>query len=159
MPEADEREFVIHVERRWKLWILPILAVLYFLFVLMLAVLHREVSGVPMDTLVLAGLVLFAVVILVQIPFMLRRRVRGPEPAAAETIPPAAGWTPEPPPTFGHDDEKLVTSEVQQGLTVLEYSAPAKSRHRGAVYAKAYVPVTKEHVLRVETLAAEGADL
>jgi len=85
------------------------------------------------------------------------------EPAPAPA--PQAEWQAAPAPTAPvmmgapADDEKLVTGEMQQGLTVLEYSAPAKSRHRGAVYSKTYVPVTKEHVLRVETLAAEGADL
>lgn len=50
--------------------------------------------------------------------------------------------------------EMQVREESWQGMRVLEYSAPAKSRNRGAAYVSAYVPVTKEDVLRVETLAA-----
>lgn len=154
----DERPFLIPVKRRWTLLILPILAGLYFLFVMWLGATRTTVRGVSMDILVLSGLALFLLVAVVEIPFFLRRRAPKPEPEPVERE-----WQDEPPEpvatTTAWDDEKLATEETQQGLRVLEYSAPAKSRNRGAVYAKAYVPVTKEHVLRVETMAAEPHEL
>lgn len=150
----DERPFLIPVKRRWTLLILPVLAVLYFVFVVWLGATRTTVRGVSMDVLVLSGLALFLLVALVEVPFFLRRRPK------AE--PPAREWQDEPPepmPATAWDDERVATDESQQGLRVLEYSAPAKSRNRGAVYAKTYVPVTKEHVLRVETMAAEPREL
>lgn len=152
------RPFVIPVRNRWTLWILPTLALLYFVAVIVLASLGLEVEGVSNDVLVLGGVALFALVVLVEIPFLLRRRApreEEPEAEAAEALDPYApppAYAPAPPRV---DDETLVTDETQQGYRVLEYSSPAKSRQRGAVFAKTYVPVTKEHVLRVETLAAE----
>lgn len=152
----DERPFLIPVKRRWTLLILPVLAGLYFLFVLWLGATRTTVRGVSMDLLVLSGLALFLLVAVVEVPFFLRRRAPKPEPPAERE------WQDEPPEPVAApswDDEKLTTEESQQGLAVLEYSAPAKSRNRGAVYAKTYVPVTKEHVLRVETMAAEPHEL
>jgi hypothetical protein len=155
---APHRPFVIPLRRRWVLAILPALCILYFLVVLVLAVQGTKVKGVTTDQLVLGGAALFLVTFLVEIPFFLRRRGArddGPdapyEPLDLQDEPPEA--------SVRADDEVALTSESQQGLRVLEYSRPAKSRHKGAVYAKTYVPVTKEHVLRVETLAAEGRDL
>lgn len=167
MAADDEREFVIPVQRRWKLWILPTIAILYFAVVILLAILHLQIQGVSTDALVLGGLGLFLLTIVVEFPFLLRRRVRASDPAPPpEAMPAPTAWQAAPTaasaPYLGGaraDDEKLITGEMQQGLRVLEYSAPAKSHHRGAVYSKTYVPVTKEHVLRVETLSAEGADL
>lgn len=153
--EDDDRPFLIPVRRRWTFLILPILALVYFAFVVWLGATRTTVRGVSMDVLVLAGLALFLLVAVVEIPFFLRRRVKAPEPEREE-------WQAEPPEPVvpgALDDEKVSTDETQQGLRVLEYSSPAKSRNRGAVYAKTYVPVTKEHVLRVETLAAEPREL
>lgn len=152
----DERPFLIPVQRRWTLLILPILALLYFAFVVWLGVTRTSVRGVSTDVLVLAGLALFLLVAVIEIPFFLRRRPK------AEPAPERPEWQDEPPEPAAaplRDDERLATDETQQGLRVLEYSAPAKSRNRGAVYAKTYVPVTKEHVLRVETMAAEPHEL
>lgn len=154
---ADEpREFVIPVERRWTLWILPVLAILYFLLVIALAVLRIQIRGVEPQYLVWGGVALFVIVMLIELPFFFRRR-----PPAPEREPPLAPlnestWQDEPAEAGSRaaDDELVTTSETQQGLRVIEYSAPAKSRHRGAVYSKTYVPVTKEHVLRVENLSA-----
>lgn len=152
----EERPFLITVRRRWTLWILPILAILYFAGVMVLNVLDYEIDGLPMDTLVLVGVAFFVLVMLIQLPFFLRRRVRrAPEPRPE----PAAGAPPMAPSNNGWDDELLITRESQQGLQVIEYSAPAKSRHKNAVFTKTYVPVSGAHVLRVETLAADAADL
>lgn len=154
--QDDERPFLIDVKRPWTLLILPILAGIYFLFIFYLGITRSEVRGVPTDYLVLGGLAFFIVVALLQLPFLFRRK--GPRSQAAPA--PAGGdaWQPGPtesaPLAGSADDERVATSETQQGLRVLEYSVPAKSRNRGSVYAKTYVPVTKEHVLRVETLAA-----
>lgn len=172
------RPFLIPVRRRWTLWILPVIASLYFLAVVIIAALNNTINrggvnyrilprDVSVETLALVGVGLFALVILVELPFLIRRRPKrepAPEPAAApadeEPAPwaaPAQGAIPAAPPP--RDDELVMTSETQQGYRVIEYSRPAKSRHRNAVFTKAYVPVTKEYVLRVETLVAEGRDL
>lgn len=157
------RPFVIPLRRRWGLLILPVLCLLYFAGVIALAVLELAVTGIPMDLLVLGGAGLFLLTVLVELPFFLRRRrPRARTLADAEPAydaPDLQDEPPEPRARLPADDELVVTSEQQQGLRVLEYSRPGKSRHRGAVYAKTYVPVTKEFVLRVETLAAEGRDL
>jgi hypothetical protein len=154
---ADEpREFLIRVERPWKLWILPGIAILYFVLILAMAILRIEFRSVSTDALVYAGAVLFVVVILIELPFFLRRRVRVEEPEPSPYAPESAAAGPL---VGAGDHEALATSESQQGLRVLEFSAPPKSQNRGSVYAKTYVPVTKEHVLRVETLAAEPSEL
>lgn len=153
----EERPFLIDVRRRWTLWILPVLAAIYFIAVILLNVLDYTIDGIDMQTLVLAGVVLFVFVMLVQLPFFLRRRARRPEappPAPAPAAAPLAASS-----RNGWDDELVTTSESQQGLRVVEYSAPAKSRNRNAVFTKTYVPVSGAHVLRIETLAADASDL
>lgn len=154
---ADEpREFVIPVERRWTLWILPALAILYFLLVIALAVFRVQVRGVDTQYLVWGGVALFVIVILIELPFFLRRRPPAPEPEVPLAPLGESSWQDEPaePGGAAADDERLTTTETQQGLRVIEYNSPAKTRHRGAVYSKTYVPVSKEHVLRVENLSA-----
>jgi hypothetical protein len=163
------KDFVIRVRRPWMLLLLPILALLYFVAVLVVAANNYDV-GVPQDLLVWVGVGLFALVILVEVPYFFQRGPRAPKAASAEAVAeaePVAEAMPYAPPAYvapiessaQWDDERLTTTEVQQGLTVIEWSQPAKSRHRNAVFTKAYVPVTKQHVLRVETLAAEGSEL
>lgn len=153
---ADEsRPFVIPVRRPWLLLILPTIALLYFVAVVLLNVFDYEIEGVTNEMLALGGVGLFALVILIELPFLLRRsgkrRARpAPEPAAAVPMDASRnGW----------DDELLSTSETQQGLQVLEYSSPAKSRNSNAVYTKTYVPVSGAHVLRIESLVADASDL
>lgn len=152
---AEPRQFLIPVRRRWTLWILPILAVLYFAVVVTLGVLNTRIRGVDMDMLALGGAAFFVLVVLIELPFFLKRRPKRakPEPVAEDPFTPAEGVP------LAEDDELVMTAETQQGLRVAEYSRPAKSRHPGAVYAKTYVPVLKDVVVRVETLIAEGADL
>lgn len=152
----EDRPFVITVRRTWTLWILPVIAALYFLAVLVLNVANYRIRGVTDEMLVLGGVGLFVLVILVELPFFLRRRrPKAPKPRKAKADAPAAA-SPE---ANGWDDELLITSESQQGLQVLEYSAPAKSRNANSVYAKTYVPVSGAHVLRIETLAAEQHEI
>ena len=155
-----DRPFVIPLRRRWVLAILPVICLAYFGVVIALVAGGRSIRGVSTDLLMLAGAALFLVTFLVEIPFFLRRK--GPRPDGPEA-PYEPDYQDEPPEPYAaparEDDETVLTAETQQGLRVLEYSRPAKSRHKGAVYAKTYVPVTKEFVLRVETLAAEGRDL
>jgi hypothetical protein len=161
----SEREYVIRVEKPWKLWILPGLAIAYFVVLLALVILRVAfvingqqylVQDIP--GLIWLGAAFFVLVLLIELPFFLRRRPPAPEPPPEERETDlssgmmASG-------VMGVDDERMVTAEQQQGLRVLEYSSPAKSRNRGAVYAKTYVPVTKGDVLRIETLAAEPTDL
>ncbi|MFA5862841.1 MAG: hypothetical protein WDA16_14205 [Candidatus Thermoplasmatota archaeon] len=154
---ADEpRDYVIRVKRPWKLWILPSLAILYFVLILAMAIFRIEIRNVPTQTLVLGGVAFFVLVILIELPLFVRRRVRVEAPP---TPPPAQDASATPMMGATGDDEHVMTAETQQGLRVIEYSAPAKSRNRGAVYAKTYVAVTKEHVLRVENLAAEPSEI
>jgi len=154
---ADEfRPFVIEVRRRWLLWMLPILAALYFIAVILLAILDYRIKGVSTQMLVLVGLGLFVLVMLIELPFLFRRSApREPKPAKAKKAAPPGradgmGLV---------DDELLTTEEIQHGLQVLEYSAPAKSRNQSAVYTKTYVPVSPAHVVRIETGIAEQSDL
>jgi len=161
----SEREYVIRVEKPWKLWILPAIAIAYFVVLLALVILRVAfvingqqylVQDIP--GLIWLGAGFFVLVLLVELPFFLRRRPPAPEPPPEEReTDMATGALGSG--IVGLDDERMVTTEEQQGLRVLEYSAPAKSKNRGAVYAKTYVPVTKADVLRVETLAAEPTDL
>lgn len=151
----EERPFLIQVQRRWKLWILPVIAVLYFILIITLAVMDLKIEGVPMEYLVLGGLGLFILVMIVELPLLWRRRA--PRPARVKTAPMSA--TPEAASRNGWDDELSITAETQQGMQVLEYSAPAKSRNRNSVYTKTYVPVTGAQVLRIESLVADASDL
>lgn len=151
-----ERPFSITVRRQWTLWILPIVAAAYFLAVVVLNAMNYRIRGVSEEMLVLAGVGLFVLVILVELPFLKRRRApRAPKAKAARTEATMGADSSR----NGWDDELLTTSENQQGLLVVEYSAPAKSRNANAVYTKTYVPVTGAHVLRVETLVADQADI
>lgn len=157
---ADARPF--RMRRAWPVWTLLAISVLYFAFVLVLVGRNLEVSGVSTGTLALVGLALFVVTALVAIPFFLRRPDArlpppAPEPEPLGDMQDEPTEAPRMAPVW--DDELKRTAEQQQGMTVLEYSRPAKSQHRGGVYTKAYVPVTKEFVLRVETLVADGRDL
>jgi hypothetical protein len=154
--QDEFRPFVIEVRRRWTLWILPILAALYFLAVLLLEILDYRIKGVSTGMLALVGVGLFVLVMLIEIPFLFRRGApREPKPAKVKKAAAAAASAP----AGRGDDELLITEETQQGLQVLEYSNPAKSRSPNAVYTKTYVPVTKEHVMRIETAVADASDI
>lgn len=165
----NPRPFVIPLRRRWGLVILPVLCLLYFAGVMVLVVLNMRIDGVSNELLALGGAALFGLTLLIELPFFLRRRRPRAEPeetmgAVDEGTAFQGGFQDEPAEPRARvrapvDDEAVLTTESQQGLRVIEYSRPAKSRHKGSVYAKTYVPVTKEHVLRVETLAAEPRDL
>lgn len=164
----DERPF--RMRRAWFPITLAVVCVLYFVFVGWLVATNRELAGVSNNTLAVAGLALAIVTLLVEVPYFLRRappRAAPPPPPSVEEPPtyrddlqeePAPLEAPMRVPTLW-DDETRRTTEERQGLRVLEYSAPPKSRHKGAVYTKDYVPVSKEWVLRVETMVAEPRDL
>lgn len=155
----NPRPFLIPLRRRWALAILPVVCVLYFALVITLVALDRTVSGLTHELLALVGAGLFLVTLLVEIPFFLRRRAKR---VRAEPVEERA-LQDEPPEPLARgpalDHEFVTTSETQAGMRVVEYSRPAKSRNRGLVYAKTYVPVAKDVVLRVETPAAEPRDL
>lgn len=159
---ADERPF--RLRRAWPFWILLGVSLAAFAFLAWLVGSNSVVEGVPTSTLALVVSVLFVVTLLVAIPYF--RRVPDDAPAPEAEPAPVQDYQDEPAPLESApspreawDDELRRTSEQQQGMSVLEYSSPAKSKHRGGVYTKAYVPVAKEYVLRVETLVAEGRDL
>lgn len=152
----EERPFLIQVRRPWKLWILPVIAVLYFILIVTFAVMDLRIEGVPMEYLVLGGLAVFILVMIIELPFLWRKRAqRAPRVKAA----PMESAAPDAASRNGWDDELLTTAETQQGMQVLEYSAPAKSRNRNSVYTKTYVPVTGAQVLRIESLVADASDL
>lgn len=153
-----EKRFVVPVRRRWTLFILPALALLYFLAIVVLAALNYEVAGVSMEYLVLGGAALFGVVLLVELVLLLRRKAKTEEPVEEVPVEDVAPVVPLRRDVI-RDDEYRTTTQSAQGLQVLEYSWPGKSLHRGAVYAKTALPVTKEHVLHVETLAAHPHEL
>jgi hypothetical protein len=156
---ADEsRPFVINVKRRWLLAILPVLATIYFVAVIVLNILDYRIQGVTTDMLVLGGVGLFVLVMLIELPFFMRRS--GPKRARPERARAAAPAATMDAGSNGHgDDEYLITEELQQGLQVLEYSAPAKSRNSNTVYTKTYVPVSQAHVVRVETAVADPTEI
>lgn len=154
---AEDRPFLITVRRRWLLWVLPILAAMYFIAVMVLVLGNYRIRGVSNDLLVLAGLGFFTLVILIELPFLLRRGApRAQKPARAARASPGAASAVAMP---GADDEMLITDETAQGLKVLEYSAPPKSQNPSAVYTKTHVPVSTAHVVRIETLVADASDL
>lgn len=165
--EEAPRPFVISVERTWKLYVLPVVALLYFIAIITLVVMGvSDVYAIPLEMFVWAGVILFAVVLLIQLPFLFKRRARKEVEAPVDVVEEPA-YAPESSPAFElpmaesevRDDEYFLTDETHKGLRVMEYSQPAKSMYRGAVYSKTMVPVTKEHTLRIENLAAEPHEL
>ncbi|HVL88111.1 MAG TPA: hypothetical protein VM681_08945 [Candidatus Thermoplasmatota archaeon] len=132
-----------------------VVATVYFLFVLALGInllavpaLQRTVS---LADFVLAGSVLFMLIIVAFLVLLVRGRGASAAQAAISGAPTAV-------PTVVRrrgDDEYVVTNDEFQGMRVLEYSHPPKSKNQGAIYAKALVPVTREYVLRVEEIIAQ----
>lgn len=154
-----ERAFVIR--RTWLAWTLVAICVLYFLVLTTIVVLDYRVQGVTDQTLAMGGAGLFVLTALVLIPFLFRRKGAAPAKAVEEDA-----WEPAPAsapaamrPRASWDDEIKLTDETAQGMRVIEYSWPAKSRNRQAVYTKTHVPVSSAHVVRVETMVAEARDL
>jgi hypothetical protein len=99
---------------------------------------------------VLFGMVLLVVLLLLLLLHYRGATRRGAAPLAeqAEAAPsPGSRWVP---------DEILVTADLWQGLRVLEYSRPPKGEASAAVYAKCFVPVDAQYVLRVEERVAEA---
>lgn len=156
---VDEvRPFVIEVRRRWLLWILPIIATMYFIAVVVLTIVDYRIRGVTTEMLALAGVGLFVLVMAFELPFFLRRRApRAPKPAKVKK---ARRPEAESSPSSAYvDDELTTTNEKAQGLQVVEYSSPAKSRNQSTVYTKTYIPVSGAHVVRVETAVADASDI
>lgn len=149
--------------RSWTLWFIPVLATLYFVWILLVALGTVKTPSVDLRTWAIAGMVLFGILLLLEILLLLRRK--GPEeaapvaePAADETVIPYA----QPGVRAGADKleaEIVATGEQWKGLRVLEVSIPPKSRNKGGVYAKSYVQVAPELVLRVEDLVADRRDV
>lgn len=137
-----------------------VVAILYFLFVLALGInlfaIPAIQSRVRIGDLVLAGSVLFVVMALALVVMLFRRR-QAFEAIEAETeaeeIRAAESAVVRP-----RDDEVVVTNDSYQGLRVLEYSHPPKSQNKGAVYAKCYVPVARDSVVRLEDLIAREGE-
>lgn len=159
MAESS-RAFLIR--RLWLAWTLVVIALLYFAAVVTLVVLDYRVQGVSYEMLALGGAGLFGLVALVLVFFLLRKR-KPRAPRAAQEAEPSFDDAPVATRAFAAsapaDDEVRLTDDSAQGLRVLEYSRPAKSRNRNAVYTKTHVPVSQAHVLRVETMVADASDL
>lgn len=182
----DERDvrFLIPVERKWKLWIPPVLAVLYFAFVLTVLIGQWDLRIANQEeVLVIGGLAVFGVLAVWELLLLPGRRAkkskarrgRSPPPRAREPVesepddedainayaPPPAAERPAAAPSRaqGLDAELVDTGESRNGLAVLEVSVPPKSRHRGAIYSKAFIVVDDRFVLRVEDLVADREEL
>ncbi len=163
---ATERRFLIPVRRTWKLWIWLLLALLA-LGALLAIVLVPIRTGVKEEALVLGVSGFFVLLVLVQLLLLPTVKVRRPKANRATTAParpapvealdaPAdAPEAPAPPATLARGDvEYRLTPEDFKGRRVLELSIPPKAANPGAVYAKAYVAIDAQHVLRVEDLVA-----
>lgn len=173
MGEAPrERRFLVNVERPWKLWIIPILALLYLVWIVLLVTASVE-TGVEDTVWVYAGLGLFAVLLLIELLLLFTRRAK--KQKVARAAPMVAERLEEPEPEVdpmarailgtpaaarqrGPDAEIRATMDEHKGKRVLEVSIPPKSANKGAVYAKAYVPVDDAFVLRIEDLVAQRAE-
>lgn len=172
-----ERRFLVGVEKRWKLWIPPLLALLYFALVIAIVVFAVDLRVANQDLyLVLGGVALFAVLAVWELALLVRvrprraraRKAKAPKRAAAvEPVESEAAPEEEPTATVRPigggvrlgDAEYVLTADEHQGRRVLEISLPPKSRHRGAVYSKAYVPIDTQYTLRVEDLVADRAEV
>lgn len=172
MGDAPARRFVINVERPWKLWIIPVLALLYFVWIVLLVTAKVE-TGVEDVMWVYAGLGLFGFLFFIELLLLLTKKQKVKKVKVAAAVPAERLEEPEPamdPMTAailrtpaasrqrGPDAEIRATSDEYKGKRVLEVSIPPKSSNKGAVYAKAYVPVDDSVVLRIEDLVAQRAD-
>ncbi|MHB8587022.1 MAG: hypothetical protein ACYDDF_14430 [Thermoplasmatota archaeon] len=145
--------------RSWVIWTLPVIATLYFIWVLAVFMQYVRTPSVAFDTWVNGGLALFVIIIVVELLLLIRRKPA--MDAMAETseevaIPPYAAPTAPAPPG---DAEVRATGEQYKGMKVVEVSLPPKSQNRGGIYAKAFVEVSPEIVLRVESLVAGREDV
>ncbi|MHB8604508.1 MAG: hypothetical protein ACYDCK_04565 [Thermoplasmatota archaeon] len=149
-------EFVVGVERKWKLWIAPVLAFLYFLWVVYLATTSTETAGVTIDTWVYIGAALFLVVLVIELFLLPRRKEKVAKQVVAEETATSVGSALP----LGHtgEDEFKLTAEEFQGKRVVELSRPPKSTNSGAVYSKALVEIGDQWVLRIEDLVAGRED-
>lgn len=158
--------------RTWTLWLIPVVATLYFVWVLMVGLGNVRTPTVDIGTWVLLGLVIFGVLFVLELLLLVRRKEKDGAPAvepadAGSTIPAylppgeaaanGSAFAP-PPPRERADAEWIATSEMYRGLRVLEVSMPPKSRNKGGVYAKSYVAVGPDAVVRIEDLVADKAD-
>lgn len=173
MGEAPaRRRFVITVERPWKLWIIPVLALAYLLWIVVLISTGIE-TGVEEQMWVYAGLGLFGLLFLIEILLLFTKREKvkkakvaaAPmvaeeleEPAAEDPMASAIMSMPAAARQRGPDAEIRATTDDHKGKRVLEVSIPPKSTNKGAVYAKAYVPIDDTFVLRIEDLVAQRAE-
>lgn len=149
--------------RSWALWFIPVIATIAFVWILLVALGQVRTPSVPIATWATVGGVLFGVLLLLLILLMIPRRDRAAEELAAASEIPAETVVPYAPPprptTTKIEAEFVATGEQWKGMRVLEVSLPPKSRNKGGVYAKSYVPITGELVLRVEDLVADRRDV
>lgn len=179
---VPERRFLIPVRKKWKLWIWPVLALLYVAWVMLVVMLPLN-TGVPDQIWVLGGVGLFAFLIFVQLLLLPTVKVRRKKQKRARAAAAAAPTEAEPmmaddsayappvealieeeravhpvPPQVASDAEFRMTGDEHRGRRVLEVSMPPKTLNPGAVYSKAFVALDEGFVLRVEDLVADATE-
>lgn len=144
----------VKARRRSVPGVVLLVALLYFAWVALLGTRVIALPGLE-PTITLADWALLGAVLMVVLLLVLlwdytrvRRGLAAPQ-AQATQVPARHAWVP---------DELVLTAETWQGRRVLEYSRPPKSGPTAAVYAKCYVPVDGEYVLRVEDLVAQARE-
>ena len=166
------RRFWLNVPRGF-LWGVLAVVLLYFVWLVLIAgrivVIRRRTQFIDPVVWVWVGLGVFGLALLLGIfaAIPTRGREARRDEAPLEAIPAAAARYEAPPPApsaastrRGRGDVELrVANEDYKGKRVLELSTPPKSDHKGAVYAKAYVPVDDAYVLRIEDLVADRRDV
>jgi len=167
------RRFWLNVPRGF-LWGVLAVVLLYFVWLVLIAgrivVIRRRTQFIDPVVWVWVGLGVFGLALLLGVLSIIPSRGRGAagprDEQPLEAIPAAASGYEAPPPmasSASHrvrgDVELRVANEDYKGKRVLELSTPPKSVNRGAVYAKAYVPVDEAYVLRIEDLVAERRDV
>lgn len=149
MPATMDDEsprFVLGIRRTWVLWILPVVGLL--LVVLIVAMSLRWIPYIftdDMDAWAVAATAILVFIALIEALLMLRRRPKRQAPEPVEEAPASQ---------VASDIELRATSESKEGKRVVEASLPPKSLYAGGIYAKTYVPVSSDVVLRVEDLIA-----
>lgn len=184
---AQDRWFLIRVDHPGRLWVLPILAFLVFLWIVLLAtgtvLLPAAEDELSLQEWALAGSAVLVVLLAWELVLLIgrKRSVKAGRQAAAaaaepaevvEAVPATEGFEAEgfegteeavpeveaePAPAQGYAPlhEYAVTAEVLQGRRVVEYRRPPKALAAQAVFAKTYIPVSTDLVLRVEEIVAE----
>jgi hypothetical protein len=164
--EEEQGEFVLHW-RAWTIWALPIVATVYFVWLLALYLNYVKTEAITYSTWTNLGLVIFAIVIVCELLLLWRRqptRVASttPEESGEVSIQPYAPYNAQAAavaPRMATDAEVRATAEQYKGKRVIEVSLPPKSMNKGGIYAKAFIDIEPDMVVRIESLVASREDV